>query len=280
MQSWGETPGRRVDVGGALKAARIAQGLYVPEISYRTRLRAELIEAIERNDFSTCGGDVFARGHVRAIAAALGIDPAPFMEAMGGASAATGLEQAEPESLNIWQMRERAIVPSERRMWTVLAVVGMVIVAALVAYARAGADSAVLEPENLPSVATTGKATVVPEETPIETPAPEPTPSETPSTEVATSAPTPPQETAVTVIDGAIVLHLDCTQTSWVRITNDRGTLYEGTMRAGASKVLSSDTDVTVRIGNAAGMALTVNDTAYTSLGGPGVVYTHTFHVA
>jgi hypothetical protein len=75
------------------------------------------------------------------------------------------------------------------------------------------------------------------------------------------------------------MLRLECADTSWVRITNADGTLYEGTMRAGDTRSVSSETDVTLRIGNAAGIALTVNDQDYGSLGVGGQVYTHTFRV-
>jgi len=269
-----------LDVGGGLQAARVARGMSVPELASATRIRAELIEAIERNDFARCGGDVFARGHVRAIASTLGLDAAQFVAAMGGVTTESALEAVEPESVNIWELRERATVPSERRTWAVFAVVGVLIVGALIYMARHNSSAAgnALDAAELPSVTSTGTATVTAEPTPLET---TPSASPTPSASVAdaTSAPTPPQETTSEVVDGALVVELDCTQTSWVRITNAQGLLYEGTLRAGDRKVLSSDTDVTVRVGNAGGVGLVVNGTTYAHLGVVGEVYTHTFVV-
>lgn len=265
----------RLDIGSTLQGARVSRGWTVPDLVQRTRISKDVIEAIERNDFSRCGGDVFARGHVRSIAVALGLDPAEFLTAMGASAEASALSSVEPESLNIWELRERAIVPSERRVWGAIALVGVVIVAALLWYSRSSAVDSSLNADQLPSVTPTGTATVTAEPT-AET---QPTTSAEPSTSEATSAPTPPQETADTVVQGAIVMQLACTQTSWVRVTNARGTLYEGTLRDGDIKVLSSDSDVTVRIGNAAGVSLTVNDSPYAGLGGPGEVYTHTFTV-
>ena len=267
-----------LDVGGGLKAARMARGMSVPELASATRIRAELIEAIERNDFARCGGDVFARGHVRAIATTLGLDGGAYVEAMGGTTADTSREAVEPESVNIWELRDRAIVPSERHVWAIFAVVGVLIVAALIYMARhsASASQDTLDAADIPSVTSTGTATVTAEPTPLET-SPTPTPSAADVASDATSAPTPPQETTNVVSDGALVIQLDCTQTSWVRITNTQGLLYEGTLRAGDQKVLSSDTDVTVRIGNAGGVGLVVNDVAYAHLGAVGEVYTHTF---
>ncbi len=50
-------------------------GLTVGQLSKRTRIRETVIEGIERDDFSLCGGDFYARGHLRAISRAVGLDP-------------------------------------------------------------------------------------------------------------------------------------------------------------------------------------------------------------
>ena len=39
-----------------------------------------MIEAIEVDDFSACGGDFYARGHLRTLARVLGLDVAPLLE--------------------------------------------------------------------------------------------------------------------------------------------------------------------------------------------------------
>lgn len=69
-----------MSIGEALLAARNRAGLTVSEVSGRTRIREVIIRAIERDDFSACGGDFYARGHIRAIATAVGIDPRPLIE--------------------------------------------------------------------------------------------------------------------------------------------------------------------------------------------------------
>jgi hypothetical protein len=52
----------------------------VSEVSGSTRIREVIIRGIERDDFSACGGDFYARGHIRAIATAVGTDPRPLIE--------------------------------------------------------------------------------------------------------------------------------------------------------------------------------------------------------
>jgi hypothetical protein len=69
-----------VSIGEALLAARQRAGLTVSQVSGSTRIREVIIRGIERNDFSACGGDFYARGHIRAIAGAVGTDPRPLIE--------------------------------------------------------------------------------------------------------------------------------------------------------------------------------------------------------
>jgi cytoskeletal protein RodZ len=57
-----------VGIGGALAEARTAAGLTIAQVSERTRVRETIIRDIERDDYSACGGDYYARGHIRAIA--------------------------------------------------------------------------------------------------------------------------------------------------------------------------------------------------------------------
>jgi cytoskeletal protein RodZ len=52
----------------------------VDELAERTRIRPHVIESIEVDDFAPCGGDFYARGHLRTLARVLGKDPAPLLE--------------------------------------------------------------------------------------------------------------------------------------------------------------------------------------------------------
>ncbi|HWF81092.1 MAG TPA: helix-turn-helix domain-containing protein [Streptosporangiaceae bacterium] len=69
-----------MSIGEALLAARNRAGLTVSEVSSSTRIREVIVRGIERDDFSACGGDFYARGHIRAIAGAVGTDPRPLIE--------------------------------------------------------------------------------------------------------------------------------------------------------------------------------------------------------
>jgi cytoskeletal protein RodZ len=69
-----------VSIGATLAAARRRAGLTVGEVSQRTRVTEPIIRGIEQDDYAACGGDFYARGHIRAIARAVGEDPVPLID--------------------------------------------------------------------------------------------------------------------------------------------------------------------------------------------------------
>jgi hypothetical protein len=66
-------------VGRRLSLARQHAGLSIEEVVAATRIRPGMLREIEAGEFVHCGGDVYARGHVRAIAKVVGIDPEPLL---------------------------------------------------------------------------------------------------------------------------------------------------------------------------------------------------------
>ncbi len=83
-----------MSIGGALAEAREQAGLTVSDVSQRTRIRETIIRGIEHDDYSACGGDFYARGHIRAIARTVGTDPAPLISEYDAT-------QATPEELPV-----------------------------------------------------------------------------------------------------------------------------------------------------------------------------------
>jgi cytoskeletal protein RodZ len=89
----------RVSIGETLAVARQRAGLSVAQVSERTRIRETIIRGIEDDDYSACGGDFYARGHIRAIAKVVGTDSEPLIREYDtlrrapGAAAAVSLEE-------------------------------------------------------------------------------------------------------------------------------------------------------------------------------------------
>ena len=69
-----------MSIGATLAAARRRAGLTVSDVSQSTRVTEPIIAGIEQDDYTACGGDFYARGHIRAIARAVGEDPAPLID--------------------------------------------------------------------------------------------------------------------------------------------------------------------------------------------------------
>jgi cytoskeleton protein RodZ len=74
-------PADRPVVGPQVRAAREKLRLSIDQVADRTRIRPHVIEAIEVDDFAPCGGDFYARGHLRTLARILGLDSAPLLAA-------------------------------------------------------------------------------------------------------------------------------------------------------------------------------------------------------
>ena len=77
-------------IGETLAAARQQAGLTVADVSERTRIRPTIIRAIEDNDYTSCGGDFYARGNIRDMARVIGIDPEPLIREYDAAHRAPG----------------------------------------------------------------------------------------------------------------------------------------------------------------------------------------------
>jgi hypothetical protein len=68
-----------VPIGETLAEARRQAGLTVTQVSERTRIRETIIRGVEDDDYSSCGGDFYARGNIRAIAKVIGTDSGPLI---------------------------------------------------------------------------------------------------------------------------------------------------------------------------------------------------------
>jgi transcriptional regulator with XRE-family HTH domain len=68
-----------MSIGGTLARARLDAGITIAEVSERTRIRETIIRGIEQDDYSACGGDFYARGHLRSIARVVGADAAALV---------------------------------------------------------------------------------------------------------------------------------------------------------------------------------------------------------
>jgi cytoskeletal protein RodZ len=123
--------GTTLNVGDRLAAARRQAGLTITQVSQRTCIRETIVRGIERGDYSACGGDFYARGHVRSIAHAVGLDPEEMVRAYDASEAPpppiTAADVFQP--VKPVRLKER-----RRPNWTLVLLAGLVIVAGIVAF--------------------------------------------------------------------------------------------------------------------------------------------------
>jgi hypothetical protein len=80
VEAYPTQPASEPLIGPQLSAARTRLRVSVDDLAERTRIRPHVIESIEVDDFVPCGGDFYARGHLRALCRTLGVDPLPLLE--------------------------------------------------------------------------------------------------------------------------------------------------------------------------------------------------------
>ncbi len=138
-----------MSIGGTLAKARRDAGLTVAEVSQRTRIRETIIRGIEQDDYSACGGDFYARGHVRSIARVVGADAAALvgeydatLRAPEEITAADALQPLLPIGVGGWRRsdetgggpRRSRTGPGPRLNWTVVLTLAVVVVLGFLGY--------------------------------------------------------------------------------------------------------------------------------------------------
>ena len=220
-----------MSIGDTLAEARRQAGLTITQVSQETRIRESIIRAIEQGDFSPCGGDFYARGHIRSIAEVVGTDPAPLIREYdeehgqpGGMRASQIFEPATPIKI-----RE----PRKLHLGRVLAV-ALLAVVGFGAYhlysTRNPHPSATAAARVAPAVTATPKVTAKP----------------------ATPKAVPPKNEAVVTL----AAKSDC----WVGFSSPTGqSLYQGVVSAGRTMTWDLKHPASMVIGNPPGVNVSVN---------------------
>jgi cytoskeletal protein RodZ len=220
-----------VGIGDTLADARRQAGLTVTQVAQQTRIRETIIRGIERGDFSACGGDFYARGHIRSIAKVVGIDPDALVReydaAHGAPHAIRAAEVFEPSTPI--QIKER-----RHLNWSVAMIIALAVIVGYVIYHAVSSPAAA-------------------------TPAASDHPTTHPTVTHHSAPPsTPPPATT----SRELVIKLAVTtQPCWVEITSaaDGAYLTQVTLEPGMTKTWTFKRAVDMQIGNPAAVVLTVN---------------------
>ncbi len=226
-----------MSIGDTLAQARRQAGLTITQVSQRTCIRETIIRGIERGDYSACGGDFYARGHVRSIARAVGADPEALVREYdlehGAPQVITAADIFEPSTPI--RMKERRRQPN----WSAAMALALAVIVGFVVY-QAWPSSGVSR------VATQGAGRPVPAHT-------------------AHAKTSPAKDHRAARV---VVIHLTAIEDCWVQLTTASGrTIFSGTIPGGTVKRWTEHRAVSLLLGNPGGIALTVNGK---NLGSPG----------
>jgi cytoskeletal protein RodZ len=234
----------RPSVGRILQQARIDAKLTVDQVSSSTRVRVPIVQAIEQDDFSRCGGDVYARGHIRMLARAVGADAAALIERYNAEQDTT------PQLLSSGPLFEaERIRPEPRRPnWTAAMVAAIVAVIGFVGFTFFSGN------EEDPGASA--------EAAPSDPPASE---DETERTEEPTQPEPEPSESAVAAlpVDKVTVQATAEGGSSWISVKDSNGQqLFAGMLEEGDSQTFTDDEQIDLVLGNAGAVQLHVNGKA------------------
>ena len=233
-------------VGELLRAARERRGLSVAECARSLSARPRQIEALESGDVAGFGGDVYVRGFLRTYATLLEVDPHEVLRLHGQDPAFRGpvLPPREP-------LRIRRDPPG----W-LLGLVGVLAVAGvLVAVLGFGGRRVPEAVAPIDTVLGTAPTDVVTEDdaAPIERPEPAPAPA----------APQGPPVDVVLTFEAA----------SWLEVLVDDVLVEPGALvPSGATLRFGGQRSVALRLGNAGGVRVELNEEALGPPGRPGEV--------
>jgi cytoskeletal protein RodZ len=249
-----------MSLGSMISKARKDAGLSIDDLSAATNIRGPLLREMESDNFSQCGGETYARGHLRNIAIKLSIDPQIFLTAF------------EDEQMHVDRTMQDLLVennvmrePKEARKvsWKVLVTIS---VASLFV---AGLAQIIVSSDSAPDIPVSVEEGATPTESPESTPEP-----------TATEEVTLTDEPTISTGQGVEVVINAVRAKSWLFVSDSTGrVLFSGQIPQGVTKTFSSDAQLNLKIGNAGGVELSVNGKKIDSVGADGQVVSVSYGV-
>ena len=245
-----------MSLGSMITKARKDAGLSIDDLSAATNIRGTLLRQMEADNFSQCGGETYARGHLRNIAIKLNVEPQIFLTAF------------EDEQMHVDRTMQALLVennvmrePKEARKvsWKVLVTIS---IASLFV---AGLAQIIVSNDSAPDIPVAVEETATP----------------TASAEATTAAEVvPTEEPTVSTGQGVEVIINAVRAKSWLFVSDSSGrVLFSGQIPQGVTKTFSSDAQLNLKIGNAGGVDVSVNGKKIDSLGADGQVVSVSYGV-
>ncbi len=246
--------------GSELRERRESAGLSIEQLASLTSIRMGLITEMENNKFSHCGGDTYARGHLKNIALRLGLEPNHFVEMYNSEHS---LDQRAIHDL--LAENNVAAIPREGKTlsWKIPALISVVVLIII------GSVQIVMSNQSSEVVAPVVKESATPAPAESETAAPienaTPTPTATPTESVADS-------------NGPVTLTLSAVRgNSFINIVVDGKSVLKGSIFQGDQKTFKGKNSISLYLSNPAGVDVTHNGKLLAPLGGQNQEVRRTF---
>ena len=244
-------------LGSLIAKARKDASCSIDELAALTNLRPTLLREIERDDFSHCGGNTYARGHVHNIAKVLKADETEFVRIFDEEQ---GTLKRTMRDLLVENSVMRTPDTKRKISWKALLVIS---VASL---AIAGIAQIIIS--NISSV-----------DSAVPTLSASPSPTDTPAASLSASA-QPSAQSSFSTGTGVSVIVSAVRAKSWLFVSDASGrTLFSGQLSKGASHTYTTDTRLDLKVGNAGGVDLEVNGKKTASIGVDGAVVSVSYGV-
>ena len=242
-----------MSLGSMISQARVDARLSIEDLSASTNIRTSLIREMEANNFSHCGGETYARGHIRNIAQRLGVDPQLFLSAFEAEHM-----QADRSMQDMLVETNAMKQPEESRKvsWKTLSSISVVslLIVGLIQIIVSNTSSSEI-PKPVSSVTPTATASATPEASPS-------------------------GEATLSTGTGVEVVISASRAKSWLFVSDASGrTLFSGQISKGTTKTFTTDVSLNFKIGNAGGVDLVVNGKKVDSVGSDGEVVSLSYGV-
>ena len=237
-------------LGTLLRDAREAARLSLEDVSESTNIRVGLLSEMERNLFVHCGGDTYARGHLRNIAQLIGLDPMILITAFNEE------HSSERRAIGDLLSENSAIqMPIEKKAisWKIPAAFSLLILFSL------GVVQVV--------VSNQADEIITPVVVESATPTPSPTPSATETVSAATNESAGEKTLILSAVRG----------NSYIDVIVDGTRIIKGSLFQGDTKTFSGERAISIYLSNPAGIDVTYNGRLLPSLGGQNQEVRRTF---
>src|SRR6266508_2136997 len=242
--------------GEKLRQARIDRHGSISDAERETRIHRRYLEALENEDFNALPAPVYTSGFIRTYAGYLGLDPESCVDLFQPRRGRDDPPEIRPAT-------SRIVTPKPISLRLVGAASGVVLAIALVGYLWSQYNAFV---ESIGQVAAQGPSRTTVPVTPSLARPRTALPASSPVV-VAVASPT----VAPTPVRGVRV-EARVTERTWLAVWVDSRPVMAEEVQPGFARAFDADESIRMRVGNAAGVHVTVNGTSQGALGARGQI--------